>query len=304
MKVLENFIRSLEVGQESAFNRLVIKPLSIETDFKLPFLTLEEALEREVLEITEKSEGGSVPELLVKNRGGLDVIVLEGEELRGAKQNRIVNTTIIIPAGSEIILPVSCVEQGRWRYVSNNFSAGESVLYPSLRQKSHRWVTRSLRVGNFHTSDQGGIWSDISEKSVRLSVPSETQAMSDILETTLTPETENSLFEEIKYQEKQIGFLAFIGGGFAGGDLFGSADLCQKQLQKLMRGYYLDSLDGGVKFPEMKVGEIMNQIAFARHEQFTGIGKGTEMRFEGDKIQGAWKLVDENISHLSVFPRG
>jgi hypothetical protein len=304
MKVLQNFINDLRVGDALTFNQLIVKPVFVKTDYKLPFLTLEEALGRNLLEITERDEQGSVPELLVKNKGKLDVIVLEGEELRGAKQNRIVNTTTIIPAVSEIVLPVSCVEQGRWHYVSNQFSSGESVLYPSLRQKSHSSVTRSLRHRNLHYSDQSEIWADISEKSIRMCVPSETDAMSDIMDTTLTPEAENDLLEEIVYQEKQIGFLAYIGGGFAGGDVFGSTELCQKQMRKLMRGYYLDALDSGVNFPDIKAEDILAQIASAKQEQFEAIGKGAEMRFESEKIQGAWKLVDETVSHLTVFPRG
>lgn len=304
MKVLQNFINDLKVGDALTFNQLIVKPVFVKTDYKLPFLTLEEALGRNLLEITEKDEGGSVPELLVKNKGKLDVIVLEGEELRGAKQNRIVNTTIIIPAGSEIVLPVSCVEQGRWRYVSNQFSSGESVLYPSLRQKSHSSVTRSLRRDNIHYSDQSEIWADISEKSVRMCVESDTDAISDLMDTTLTPEAESDLLEEIVYQENQIGFLAYIGGGFAGGDVFGSTELCQKQMRKLMRGYYLDALDSGVNFPALEAEEILAQIVGAKQEQFEAIGKGVEMRFESEKIQGAWKLVDESVSHLTVFPRG
>jgi len=305
MQVLEKFIGGLKIGEALNFNQLIIKPIFVSTDYKLPFLTLEEALQGEVLEITEKDEGGSVPELLVKNKGAMDVIVLEGEELRGAKQNRIVNTTIIIPAGAEIPIPVSCVERGRWSYVSDRFSSGSTVVYPSLRQKSHTSVTQSLRQSSIHYSDQQKIWADISEKSVRMmEVESETEAMSDLLDTSITPDAEESLMEEVNYQEHQIGFLAFIGGGFAGGDVFGSTELCQKQMRKLMRGYYLDALDLGVNFPELKAEEILAQIVGAKQEQFAAVGKGTDMRFEGEKIQGAWKLVDESVSHLTVFPRG
>lgn len=304
MKIIENFINDLKIGDTLAFNGLLIKPVFARADYVLPFLTLEEALQRDALEITEITESGSVPELLVKNKGAVDVIVIEGEELRGAKQNRIVNTTIIIPAGSEILLPVSCVEQGRWHYRSSSFSSGENVLLPSLRKYSHDSVSKSLRARHSYDSDQSGIWSNIRDKFARMSVSSNTQAMSDITDSSITPETEKSMLEEIAYQPKQIGFLAYIGGGFAGGDVFGSTRLCEKQMRKLMRGYYLDALDSGVNFPDLKAEDILAQIAEARHEQFAAIGKGTEMRFEAEKIQGAWKLVDESVSHLTVFPRG
>ncbi len=303
MTILENFIGRLKIGEALTFNGLVIKPVFTETDFALPFLTLEEALEKELLEIMEKSEDGHVPELLVKNIGELDVIILEGEELRGAKQNRIVNTTIIVPAGAEIVVPVSCVEQGRWHYTSRRFSSGENVLYSSLRKKSHRSVTKSLRMHRVHRSDQSEIWSDIKSKAERLAIESETDAMSDIQFALATPEAEKDLFEEIPYQEKQIGFLAFINGGFAGGDFFGSSELCRKQMKKLLRGYYLDAVDKGTEFPKVEAGEILEQISNAHQEQFSTIGKGTEIRFETDKIQGACKLVEENVSHLTIFPR-
>ncbi len=303
MQILEKFINDLKIGEALSFNRLVIKPIFVQTDYRLPYLTLEEALELNVLEITEKSESGSVPELLVKNTGERDVIVLEGEELRGAKQNRIVNTTIIIPAGSQILLPVSCVERGRWRYVSDRFSSGSSVLYPSLRRRSHDSVTSSLRLHESYDSDQSDIWADISEKSERMAVESSTEAMSDIIEMSITPETETNLLEEIRYQPQQIGFLAFIGEGFAGGDVFGSTELCEKQMRKLMRGYYLDAIDSGVEFPALSAEEILAQIAAARQEQFEAVGKGVEMRFEAESVQGAWNLVGESVSHLTVFPR-
>jgi hypothetical protein len=62
------------------------------------------------------------------------VLILDGEELVGAKQNRIVNTTILVAAGAEIVIPVSCVEQGRWTYKSDAFSSKHRVMSPSIRK--------------------------------------------------------------------------------------------------------------------------------------------------------------------------
>ena len=47
-----------------------------------------------------------MPELRVVNRAGRMVLILDGEELVGAKQNRIVNTTILVAAGVEIVIQI------------------------------------------------------------------------------------------------------------------------------------------------------------------------------------------------------
>ena len=47
----------------------------------------------ELAEITEVSEGGSVPQLTVLNNADTDALILDGTELEGAKQDRMVNIT-------------------------------------------------------------------------------------------------------------------------------------------------------------------------------------------------------------------
>jgi len=59
-----------------------------------------------------------VPNLAVDNKGERFVLFVEGQELRGAKQNRVLNASVLIAAHTKTVIPVSCVEQGRWRYVS------------------------------------------------------------------------------------------------------------------------------------------------------------------------------------------
>ena len=76
-----------------------------------------------MLTVQEVSEGGSVPELLVDNMGDIRVLFIEGEELVGPKQNRILNTSILVAAKSKTKIPVSCVEHGRWGYKSKFFGS-------------------------------------------------------------------------------------------------------------------------------------------------------------------------------------
>ena len=71
------------------------------------------SLERNLILITEVDESGTVPELKVVNKSDTMILILDGEELVGTKQNRIVNTTLLIAGKDTVVIPVSCVEQGR-----------------------------------------------------------------------------------------------------------------------------------------------------------------------------------------------
>ena len=131
---IQGYLSSLKLGEVQQFKNLAMVPVISDYDDALDYITLGEALSAGSIEIREVSEGGSVPELRVVNRAGKMVLILDGEELVGAKQNRIVNTTILVAADAEIVIPVSCVEQGRWTYKSDVFSSKQRMVSPSIRQ--------------------------------------------------------------------------------------------------------------------------------------------------------------------------
>jgi hypothetical protein len=303
MKVLDSFIENLYTGEPVRIGQLKVTPVFIREERALSFLEFEEARARGLVEVTEVSEGGSVPNLFVNNKADRDVIIVDGELLVGAKQNRVVNTTIVIPARTSVEIPVTCVEQGRWRYSSRNFSSGDSHSYSSLRSLKHQSVTASLRDTGRYTSDQGSIWGDIRAKMSRMASPSPTMSMSDVYESSVSREDEARLADEVKPQAGQVGYFAYVRDGFAGGDVFGSSDLCRAKLSKLLRGHYLDSLDAYLEFPRLTVEQVVEQLRTANPEQFASIGRGTELRFEAAAVQGACKVIDETISHLAVFPK-
>lgn len=303
MNILDQFIGNLYFGEPQEFDCLRVAPLFLRGGGTLPYLDLEEALRRNLVEVTEVSEQGSVPSLRVRNDAESDLLILDGEELIGAKQNRIVNTTIVVPARTTLEVPVSCVEARRWGYTTRSFSASRNSSYASLRARKHASVTASLRTTGTLRSNQSEIWGDIAAKSARMSAPSATAAMADVYESTIPPRVEEEIGDTIRHGEGQVGYLAFVRGGFAGGDVFGSAELCGRKLRKFVRGHYLDALDGGVSFPSITAEEVLAQVAVAPRERFETVGKGLEVRFEAAHVQGAWKVVGDLIPHLSVFPR-
>jgi hypothetical protein len=92
---IQGYLGSLQIGEVQQFKNLTMVPVVSDYDDGLGYITLGEALGVESIEIREASEGGSMPELRVVNRAGKMVLILDGEGLVGAKQNRIVNTTIL-----------------------------------------------------------------------------------------------------------------------------------------------------------------------------------------------------------------
>lgn len=305
MTILNEFVAGLKFGEPQKFGRLTIRPIISETDLLLPFLTLEEALAKDVLEVTEISEAGSVIDLLVKNTGDTDVILIEGEILEGAKQNRMVNATTIVPAESEIVLPVTCVERGRWSYRSRKFSSGGYVAYPKMRKASHEAVRESVRRDASRRSDQGQVWGDIAAKMDRMKIKSETEAATDIEDQVMrcvASTYKESVFDKIRHIDRQVGYLAYIDDGFAGGDIFGSAELCGRQVDKLTRGYLMDTEDLGANFPVISDSELLEGLESAEFTEHPSVGKGVELRFQNGKIQGACSIVDEMVSHVTVFP--
>lgn len=63
-------------------------------------LIFEEAIAAGVLHITEVDKAGHVPALKADNSGTAAVLILEGDQLIGDKQNRILNTTVLILPGT------------------------------------------------------------------------------------------------------------------------------------------------------------------------------------------------------------
>ena len=153
-KTLRPFTKTLQVGDPIGHLNLTLVHLRGGGHGRLDYLLGQEALASSQLTITEIGEHGSVPELLAVNTSQQMVLLLDGEELVGAKQNRILNTSVLLPTNSKTKIPVSCVEQGRWRHVSHEFAPG-SYSPAKLRARKSRDVSRSYEAVGAAHSDQG-----------------------------------------------------------------------------------------------------------------------------------------------------
>ena len=92
-KTVDTFFEQLELGDCRQHDSATIFPLFSRIEQVAEYLTLSEAYGLKAISVRETSESGSVPELLVINRADQPVLILDGEEILGAKQNRTLNTT-------------------------------------------------------------------------------------------------------------------------------------------------------------------------------------------------------------------
>ena len=165
-----------------------------------------------------------------------NLLILDGEELVGAKQNRIVNTTILIPAKKTVVIPVSCVEEGRWSYDTERFHSEERIMAPTMRAMKAQQVNYSVRLSGEYRSDQGVIWNEISEKASRRKAESDSMAMAEIYKKE-RPAIDDYL-ENFAMVDSQIGAIFLINGKVVGMDCFGKAETFEKTFKKILESYY------------------------------------------------------------------
>jgi len=333
MMETKNYLLGLELGDCQSFENMSVFPLRFSGNGGPEYITFKEALERGVFVVTEVSAGGSVPELMVENKGDVAVLLLDGEELSGAKQNRVLNTTIMVGPKSATKIPVSCTEHGRWSYVSNVFQESGNVMAPALRELNMRGVNASLKTARQFRSDQGAVWDGIDRMSVAADVQSMTGAMRDVFEAKKN--VLEDYLKSFKLQDGQKGVLVFIGGEVAGLDFVSREQAFAVLHAKLVKSYAMEamlvgerakaakrkkkeekegekaggsgkSLKGGSKAGERRTEEsvareFLGRAAECGETRYESVGLGSSLRYEGRGVIGSALAVNDRVIHMAFF---
>ncbi|MFQ5680226.1 MAG: ARPP-1 family domain-containing protein [Gemmatimonadota bacterium] len=223
---------------------LTVFPLTTPRAAELPYRLLADAVADGTLTIAEVG-GGSVPELLAVNDGEEAVLVLDGEQLIGAKQNRTPNRTVLLPPRSRTKISVSCMEQGRWRFESRFFRAAPQHSPSKVRRKTRELEAERVRAGEAARPEslfeaQMEVWAEISGMAADLGLTSATGALDSVYRTR-----EGDLgawAERFPPVRDQVGLLAFVGRAPLGLDVVGGRRLYGSLHQRLLRGYVLEAL--------------------------------------------------------------
>ena len=110
------------------------------------------------------------------NESSKDLFIIDGEVILGAKQNRISQRSVILEPFSETILPVYCIERGRWQYrARRDFASSKYSAGPKMR------AAKNLNMDESHRA-QSEVWDSVSEYSAKINEFSQTDDLNELLD--------------------------------------------------------------------------------------------------------------------------
>ncbi len=256
------------------------------------FSLLNEAMKSEKARI---SEVGNVDTVSLNYSGNNPLFVMDGEEIVGARQNRVFNTSFITERVEEFMVPVSCVEEGRYQG-KKNFIPSEVIAYPKLRSILATSTTKSLETTQSFKADQSSIWESVKKTLNTLRTTSQTLSMHDGY-----TDKKEMFFSEFKPDKDTIGIIAYTGKKPLGVDIFGSHSLFKKLSTRIISSYLFGAY--GVKGKFSKPDGFFDKLrAIKEWKSFDGAGEGKEFRYIGNKIVAKASIFKDRPVHISMFP--
>jgi len=229
----------IRLGQPVTTGPMTIFPLFHEAA-AIDYLLSAVAQQSGLVIVSEVSEAGEVSWLLVANKADLPVLFVEGEVLVGLKQNRVINTTMLVPAKTELKVPVSCVEQGRWHRDTRRVGRDAFHLSAKVRSRKQESLAGSVRATGQYRTDQGAVWAAVGERLSKHRVESASMAYSDI--NTARAAEVSAALADLKPAPSQKGLLVFSGGKPSCLDLFDRSTTLDALWDGLLGSYMMDAM--------------------------------------------------------------
>ncbi len=300
----------LTVGEPVSWGSLGVFPLFRQGESELDYLVYDQAVDQEKIMVTEVDGGGSVPDLRVINQAEQSVLIIYGEQLIGAKQNRIINASVLVAASSKTGIPVSCVEAGRWHLEDAPvMQRSDHPLFMSARAKNAEKVTASLRQDSSYRGDQGQVWDDISDCMFTRNVDSQTAAMEDLYQAErkkLGDYLDRLALEELAPDAGRVtGAIFALGHRVVGMEVFDRPGTLAQLWHKLLLSYAMEAV--ALKTTPSVTPETaeawLASVAEAEMQEFPSPGLGSEVRIDGPRIVGGSLACSGEAVHIYAFRR-
>lgn len=264
------------------------------------------AIKEKLIEVKEISDSGSVNDLFVINYSDYYVFFMDGDILVGAKQNRVLNTSVFLKPNSKTLLPVSCVEAGRWRYSSSKFSMEDNYAAPALLRRSKSvQVNENLKNRKQHYADQSKIWKNVENLDRLHESKSSTSNLSDVFYSK--EKDFKSFTEDFEVNKFANGIAVFVNDKLSGLDIFNRKDIYAEYFSKILNGIAMESHNTREKkecikeeLAKQTIYDFMGDYETIAKKEYHPVGAGTEKRFENMNVTGFELSYEKHLIHMGV----
>ena len=233
----------------------------------------------------------NVEKVKLKNNSVSPLILLDGEEIAGSLQNRIVAQTMIIPPKSEMEIPVNCSEKGRNEYKSE-FQYSDYIANSNTRRK---------KAYNKNNPLQEVVWNSIDDLETDKNTSSKTKALRDSYEKNKY--NIDSYLKHFKMENNQIGVICIVENK-VGLEIFNNHSLYEKYNEMLLRSYIIDSSSS--EKINISDNELENILASINEDSFIkkeAIGLGKYYKISNSYGNGQILIYKNDMVHASFFKK-
>ncbi|HEY3331857.1 MAG TPA: DUF6569 family protein [Capsulimonadaceae bacterium] len=301
MRTLSQTLDKLRFGPAQSHANLHAFPLLADDRPGMGYLVLDDAAASGAVRITESGNPGRVPAVQVTNDCDEPVFLLDGQELIGAMQDRVLNTSVLVPPRASLVAPVSCVEAARWDPETAEFSPSRQLHFARGRALRVSEVTRTLIHHGEASGDQVEVWAAIEERAMAMNVTSSTRSHNSLFDNV--SRALDGFVAAIKPARRQVGVVFAIGIEIVGCDLFDSPGTLAASYAKLVRSAALDALVSSAGGPP-PIGDaawFMDRVRRSRTLRFASAGLGEDIRLCADRLSGGALIAGGRVVHLCAF---
>lgn len=300
-----------EIGQPATFKGLQIFPVKFGSGRPAGVRIADDTLQ------VSELDSASVPQLQVHNPGTVALLIPAGRVLEGGRQTRTVNVSIIVPAGATMVIPVSCVEAGRWSG-GRTFRSSGRQLSRRARIAKERGVKHNLERAremgvdsrDYKHSDQRAVWNAVEFELHSRRMSSATNRFDEVFGAVENNDEVNRILGEVLArgpEDGQTGVAIAVGGRVAGVETFSNPEDLRANWSSIVTSAILEltddeiaALDGEATVADIE--EFLRRVAESEATEAEGTGLGTEWHVATESFV-AHALADDSgeVIHAYAF---
>jgi len=293
----------LRLGSPQTVQGLTLVPI-FHDGLSVEYQMFGDAQQAGTAEVTELGELGAVEALKAKSTSQIPVLLVEGEILVGLKQNRVLNTTILIPPKTSLKVPVACVEAGRWRRATGKAERAAYSLSARIRASKKISEAHSVRTRGDFMTDQGLVWEGVEASLGTHRIDSPTSAYSEI-DKARGDEIEDVL-RRLEPLPGQAGVLAYLADEPLSLDVFDRASTLTQLWRELAGSYIADAMitgNGGGSVDLEKAAFWIRSLVDGEATCHPAVGMGETVLITGPHHNVSALVIDGTPVHIAAAPR-